>query len=283
MPSVFGALTARRIIVLGANWYYQTPLWVVIFLFLLVLLFPMEIGFRIGARIKRLQPDRGGEVHGDVTLTAMLTLLALMLAFTYSFSMSRADLRKQAQIVEVNALGTAFLRADLLPEPSRTDVRQRLYDYTESRYVEPGTILILEGLHRVVIRSEELQSTIWPAVKSALRQPGDMTDPEKALLVSSINDVLDAHTTRMAVIYDRLPSAVLALMVLIAGTALGVAAFNSSLSGYRFRWRMTLFAFILASLMYLILDYDMMMRGFIQVDHSNLVGLIEEMTAALDH
>ena len=85
------------------------------------------------------------------------------------------------------------------------------------------------------------------------------------------------------VIYDRLPSAVLALMVLIAGTALAVAAFNSSLSGYRFRWRMTLFAFILASLMYLILDYDMMMRGFIQVDHSNLVGLIEEMTAALDH
>jgi hypothetical protein len=269
--------------VLGAYWQYQIPLWVVIFLFLLVLLFPMEIGFRMGARQKRLHPQRDEGTHSDVTVTAMLTLLALMLAFTYSFSMSRADLRKQAQIAEVNALGTAFLRADLLPEPGRSDVRQRLYDYTESRYVEPGTIATLEGLQRVVIRSEELQSTIWPAVKSALRQPGDMTDPEKALLVSSINDVLDAHTTRMAVIYDRLPSAVLALMVLIAGTALGVAAFNSSLSGYRFRWRMTVFAFILASLMYLILDYDMMMRGFIQVDHSSLVGLIEEMTAALDH
>jgi hypothetical protein len=55
------------------------------------------------------------------------------------------------------------------------------------------------------------------------------------------------------------------------------------MSGYLIRWRMTAFAFILASLMYLILDYDMMMRGFIQVDHSSLVGLIEEMKAALDH
>ena len=129
---------------LGAYWQYQIPLWVVIFLFLFALLVPMEIGFRVGARQKllHLQGDEGA--YSDVTVTAMLTLLALMLAFTYSFSMSRADLRKQAQIAEVNALGTAFLRADLLPEPGRSEVRQRLYDYTESRYVEPGTILTLE-------------------------------------------------------------------------------------------------------------------------------------------
>jgi hypothetical protein len=45
---------------------------------------------------------------------------------------------------------------------------------------------------------------------------------------------------------------------------------------------MTVFAFILA-LMYLILDYDMMMRGFIRVDHSSLVGPLEEMKTALVH
>jgi len=108
-----------------------------------------------------------------------------------------------------------------------------------------------------------------------------MTAPERALLIAAINDVLDSHTTRMAVFYDRLPTAVLLLLVLIAGTALGVAAYNSSLSGHQLRWRMTGFALILASLMYVILDYDMMQRGFIQVDHSSLVKLIEEMGAAL--
>ena len=70
--------------------------------------------------------------------------------------MSRADLRKKALITEVNALGTAFLRADLLDEPGRTDVRQRLYDYTKSRNVQPGTITTLEEVQSVVKRSKEL-------------------------------------------------------------------------------------------------------------------------------
>ena len=95
----------------------------------------------------------------------------------------------------------------------------------------------------------------------------DPRNPERALLVSAINGILDSHTSRMAVIYDRLPTAVLALLVLIASASLGVAAFNSSLRGHPSRWRMSAFALILASLMYIILDYDMMMRGLIQVDH----------------
>lgn len=262
-------------------WLYQTPLWVLIFLFLAVLLIPMEIGFRLGKRRNQFHLNPEAEVRNDVTLAATLALLGLMLAFTYSFSMSRADLRKKALITEVNALGTAFLRADLLPEPGRTEVRQQLYEYAKSRYVEPGSITTLEEMHQVVNRSEEVQSRIWPAVKLAIRQPGNMSNPEKALLVAAVNDVLDSHTSRMAVFYDRLPTAVLLLLLLIAGTALGGAAYNSSLSGHKVRWRLTGFAFILAYLMYLILDFDMTMRGLIQIDHSSLVKLIDEMAVAL--
>jgi hypothetical protein len=211
----------------------------------------------------------------------MLALLGLMLAFTYSFSMGRADLRKRALTTEVNALGTAFLRADLLPEPGRTEVRQTLYQYAESRYVEPGEILKLEQVQQVVERSEQIQSRIWPEVKAALQQPGNMTNPEKALLISAVNDVLDAHTSRMAVFYDRLPTVVLILLLMIAAISMGVAAYNSSLSGHWVRWRMTAFAFVLASLMYVILDYDMMMRGFIQVDHQSLLSLINDMKTEL--
>ena len=267
---------------LGALWQYQIPLWVLVFLFLIILLIPLEVGFGLGKRRRRLHPDPEGDSRSDISLTAMLTLLALMLAFTYSFSMSRADLRKRALVTEVNALGTAFLRADLLPEPGRTEVRQRIYDYTVSRHVEPGSITTLAEVEEVVARSLEIQAKIWPAVKSAVQQPGDLTAPEKALLISAVNDVLDSHTGRMAVFFDRLPTAVLALLVLIAGTALAVAAYNASLSGHQLRRRLTCFAFILASLMYIILDYDMMMRGFIQVDHSSLVDLITEMGSTLD-
>jgi len=258
-------------------------LWAVIFLFLILLLIPMEVGFRLGARQKLLYADAESEARSDVTLASLMALLGLMLAFTYSFSLSRADLRKAALIKEVNAISTAFLRADLLPEPGRTEVRDRLFDYAKSRYVEPGTVRTLQEVEKVVDRSVQIQSKIWPAVKSALRQKGDMSDPLKALLVSAVNDVLDAHTSRMAVFFDRLPTAVLVLLMFIAGLSLGAAAYSSVLRGHFSRWRMTAFALILASLMYIILDYDMMMRGFIQVDQRSLVLLIQEMKSALQH
>lgn len=264
-------------------WQYQLPLWAVIFLFLILLLIPMEVGFRLGARQKLLYADAESEARSDVTLASLMALLGLMLAFTYSFSLSRADLRKAALIKEVNAISTAFLRADLLPEPGRTEVRDRLFDYAKSRYVEPGTVRTLQEVEKVVDRSVQIQSKIWPAVKSALRQKGDMSDPLKALLVSAVNDVLDAHTSRMAVFFDRLPTAVLVLLMFIAGLSLGAAAYSSVLRGHFSRWRMTAFALILASLMYIILDYDMMMRGFIQVDQRSLVLLIQEMKSALQH
>jgi len=265
----------------GPYWQYQLPLWAVMFVFLLLLLIPMEVGFRLGTRQRAMHSDRVREARGDVTLTGMLALLGLMLAFTYSFTMSRADLRKMATIKEVNAISTAFLRADLLPEPSRTEVRERLFDYAKSRYVEPGTVRTLGELEKIVDRSLEAQSKIWPAIKAALRQKGDMTDPERASLLSAVNNVLDSHTSKMAVFYDRLPTAVLALLVFIAGASLGVAGHNSGLQGHFSRWRLIVLALILASLMYIILDYDIMLRGFIQVNQSSLVSLIEEMQMAL--
>jgi hypothetical protein len=130
--------------VFGPYWLYQLPLWVVIFLLMILLLVPMEVGFRLGMRLKPMKRDLESEARSDVTIAAMMALLGLMLAFTYSFSLSRADLRKAALIKEVNAISTAFLRADLLPEPGRTEVRKLLYDYAKSRYVKPGTVRTLE-------------------------------------------------------------------------------------------------------------------------------------------
>ena len=267
----------------GPYWQYHLPLWIVMLLFLILLLIPMEVGFRLGTRQKIMHPDLRRGARRDVALASIMALLGLMLAFTYSFSLSRADLRKAEVIKEVNAISTAFLRADLLPEPGRSEVRELLFDYAKSRYVEPGAIKTLSELERAVNQSVEIQSKIWPAVKSALRQKGDMSDPEKALLVSAVNNVFDSHTSKLAVIYDRLPTVVLALLVFIAAASLGLASYNSELMGSFSRWRMSAFALILACLMYIILDYDMMMRGFIQVDQRSLVLLIDQMKTALRH
>ena len=266
---------------LDPYWQYELPLWLVFFLLLCMLLIPMEIGFRLGGRRRRLNPDAEKAAGIDLMLTSMLALLGLMLAFTYSFCMSRADMRKQAFIAEVNAISTAFLRADLTLEPARTDIRRLLFDYAKSRLVSPGEIRTREQLQEAVERSLSIQSNIWPAIMSAVRQEQEISAPEKALLISAVNDLLDAHTSRMAVIYDRLPTAVLALLVLIAAASLYVTAYNTSMSGQRGRWAVTAFAVILSLLMYTIMDFDMIMRGFIRINHESLVRLVQDMGGSL--
>ena len=93
--------------VLGPDWPYVIPLWWVIIFSLAMLVIPMEIGVRRGARRRRLHPETQETARNDITLTSMLALLGLMLALTCSFGMSRADMRKQALITEINAISTA--------------------------------------------------------------------------------------------------------------------------------------------------------------------------------
>lgn len=97
------------------------------------------------------------------------------------------------------------------------------------------------------------------------------------MIVSAANDVLDAHTRSMAVFRDRLPTAVLSLLLLVAGLSIGVASFLSSMAGHQPRWRMSVLALILASVMYVILDYDMPLRGLIQVDQEAVFRLVRDM------
>ena len=74
----------------------------------------------------------GGEkIQTGPVVAASLGLLAFMLAFTFGAVTKRYDDRKQLVLDEANAIGTACLRADLLPEPDRDSVRRLLYDYAQ--------------------------------------------------------------------------------------------------------------------------------------------------------
>jgi len=263
--------------VIDPYWQYQVPLWILILFLLAFSLLPMELGYRLGKWRTARQPRPDSDGRGDVALTAMLALLGLMLAFTYSFSLSRADLRKVALVNEVNAVGTAFLRADLLPEPSRTEVRDLLFEYAKSLHINTDTLNTREDVQKAIGQTVQIQSKLWPAVKAALEKSTGITGAEKALVVSSINDVLDSYTRLIAVFFDRLPTPVLALLIVIVGASLSVAAYNAGLQSSFMRGRMTVFALVLAILMYIILDYDMMYRGLIQVDSQSLALLVYDM------
>ena len=210
----------------------------------------------------------------------MLALLAFMLAVTYAFSLSRVDLRKQAVVNEANAIGTAFLRADLAPEPGRSELRQHLLEYARTRVLTAEGVKNVKHLHELIGRSLEAQGKLWPATMLAIQ--GGVSTPLEALLVQAINGVLDAHTTRFAMGFDHLPPLVLFALILVAGLSMAGAAHNAGIRGRMIRWRMISFAFIMVTLIVIIVDFDQSLRGFIQVSNQSLISLVQDMEAAIN-
>jgi len=252
---------------------YEWPIWIDGALFLVLLLISVEIGFRIGLRRHRESVDAKRAVRGDVTLGSMLALLGLLLAFTYAFSLSRADMRKQAIVHEANAIGTAFLRANLGSEPGRSELRQGLLNYARTRLIYKE--LYGDALREVVDRSLDAQARLWPAAERALQ--GAVPGPLQASIVQAVNEVLDTHAIRLAVIHDRIPGAVFALLLLVAAASLAVAAHNVGLNGSINRWRMSAFALILSALILIIIDFDRGQHGLIRISLQPLEVVVKDL------
>ena len=119
---------------------YNIPLWMVGLVFVVLMLLAEEVGYRVGLVRRAHWGEADGEIGGGgVVLTAMFAILGLIIAFTYSSSVERYEKRKQAVIAEANALGTAFLRANLIAEPGRTELKEALYQYALTRVQTPSS------------------------------------------------------------------------------------------------------------------------------------------------
>jgi len=258
--------------------FYNIPFWVIGLGILAILLLAAEIGFRIGLwrkwRHQETDVDLGG---GGVVLTSMLALMGLILAFTYSYSSSRFEARKQAIILEANTLGTAYLRANMMPEPGQTELKNALYEYAITRLrPQNRELLTPEARAHRLEATLSAQAKIWPLTESialAKIPPG----PAEISLIAAINEVLDVHTVRLAVLNDKIPEAILWLLIHIAAASLSVAGYNAGLNGLISRWRMTMFSVVLAGVMVAIVDFDRPMSGFIRVNQFSMQGVIGDM------
>ena len=211
-------------------------------------------------------------------MTSLSAILGLLLAFTYGFVIAHHEARKSATISEANALGTAFLRAELVAEPGSTELRQALLDYSRTRVVA-GELRGTDSLHVLVKRSLEVQGRLWPATKRIIEI--SERGPVEAALVASVNDVLDAHTIRLSAAFDRLPRLVLQMLLFLAAVSLGVAGYNSGLADSFRRRQMSAFTLVLALLLTLIVDFDRPTDGLVRVPQTVIVDTIAQMESEI--
>jgi hypothetical protein len=225
---------------------------------------------RLGAFISARQHSLTGEGDHqdyDLLLASTLTLLGLIIGFAFSMAVSRYDQRKNYEEAEANAIGTEYLRLDLLPSSDVQRMRRLLISYLEQRvlyYQERST----NELRQVDERTSQLQSQMWSSVAMpSTAQPSAVT----ALVVSGMNDVLNSQGYTLAAWKNRVPSAAWTLL-------LTIAIFCNLLVGYGAR-RTSSFHFLILPIalsisLYLIADIDSPRGGIIHVHPQNLESLL---------
>ena len=177
-----------------------------------------RIGAALRARQGKLDDASSGDF--DIVLGATLTLLGLIVGFSFSMSSSRYDQRKNLEEAEANAIGTAYARAALLPATDVATVRTLLKDYTGLRvrfyastglgYYSARDAQEQRELYRVTGRAQE---QLWAKVAAAaLAAPSALT----SLAAAATNDAINAQGYAQAASWNRIPTASWALLYMLA-------------------------------------------------------------------
>jgi hypothetical protein len=227
-----------------------------------------EVGVRL---VTRARLNVGDLSQFGIIQTATLTLVGLVIGFTFSMAVSRYDQRKNLEEEEANAIGTEYLRAGLLPEADAARVRARLKEYLSQR-IAWYTTTDDARLRALDAATGRTQDELWEAVRGPVAaQPTAVT----ALVAGGMNDVINAQGYTQAAWWNRIPHAGWLLMLLLgfcANVLVGMGAKAREQHGLVF-----VLPVILALAFLLIADIDSPRNGLIAVSPQNLLNVAQSL------
>jgi hypothetical protein len=209
-----------------------------------------------------------------VLQSALLGVVALILAFGLTLAVGRYEDRRAAVVAEANAIGTTYLRAQLLAEPVRDRSMVLLRDYARLALRVSGEVPGSPAMLRTVAAEKTIQRQLWGLAGRALDAAPVANAPR--LYVESLNDMIDQLTVRISSLGNRVPIAVMALELLGAAAALGLLGLYLSVLGRG--WLPMLLAAALVTMLLLVMfDLDRPVRGLISIPSTPYQSLLASM------
>lgn len=254
--------------------YPTLPLWLLTLAFFLALLIAREIGAAV-FRWQQRRGVRGGhpapaseddKEHDAFAMTSVLGLLALLIGFTFSLALGRYDDRRQLVVQEANALGTTWLRTDLLENADRVRMREVLRRYVDAR-VDFARAKSADEEVQQNARTVALQGELWQALVDGTASFRDT--PRASLLFTTTNESIDLAADRFAARQDHIPPRILRMLLLFAVLAAVLVGYERAPQR-----RSTVLLLVLLSLAVgLILDLDRASTGITQVPQEPMLDL----------
>lgn len=249
------------------------PLWTIFLGGFLTILAALEAGYKLGHwRHRRAADEKEAPVGAMVG--SILGLLAFMLGFTFSLAAARFESRRQTVLEEANAIGTTYLRAQLLPQPQGDDVAKLLREYVVFRI--RGAEEQEEDVAAAAAKTEQLHELLWAqATAAAEKNPSSILT---GLFIQSLNETIDLHAKRVLVgIRSRIPVVIWGGLFLLAMLGLASVGYQSGLSATRRSPAMLGLALAFAGVMALIADLDRGQEGLLRVSQQALVDVQKSM------
>ena len=221
----------------------------------------MEAGRRLAARrVKRLGPGSlagFGAVEGGI-----FALMGLLVAFTFSGAAARLDTRRTQIVDESNAIGTAWLRLDLLPLEAQPHLRDLFRRYVDARVEAYRRMPDMDAANAEMKKAQDLQKTIWAAAVEGSR--GEPTSTA-ILLFPALNEMIDITTTRSMAMRMHPPAVIYVMLATVAVAGALLAGYAMAAAG-RSWLHMVSFVAVLALTVWVILDLEFPRAGFIRLD-----------------
>jgi hypothetical protein len=231
----------------------------------------MEVGYRIGLG-RKVSANEDRKTHINAIQSSILGILALLLGFTFSLSLQRYDSRSEAVVNEANAIGTAWLRAQLLPVAERAPSQDLLRRYLDLR-VEAGAIPLDQRAARgaLLARAAETQTALWALAAQAA--DADPNTVRTGLYIRSLNEMIDSFGRRDTALNRHVPETVLLLLYATFLMAGAIVGFASGVAGHRPSLVAHIMVVLIVVLVFVILDLDRPRRGLIEVSQKSLLDL----------
>jgi hypothetical protein len=266
---------------LVAHFFDLVPIWLLLVGTVLVMVIFIEVGFRLGknaqANAKKAQTSQVRAIMG-----AGLGLLAFMLAFTFSTAQSHFEIRVQSLAEEARIARNAFMQADLMQEPYRTQVKELLRDYIKIRsiVIKPSGVSFAEQVNEFIGFSEDIQRQLWLLVAQSQKQqnPAQGEDKNGDLLTVSVLALTDIHYTRVhSAVMNRIPFTIWMTLYLMAALSMVIMGYQAGLTDRRSPVATITLAFAFSAVIILITDLDRPVMSFFEINRQLLIDLHENM------
>ncbi len=270
---------------LVAHFFDLVPIGLLLIGTILVMIAFIEYGFRLGkhaqANSKKAQTSQVRAIMG-----AGLGLLAFMLAFTFATAQSHFEVRVQSLAEEARIARNAFLQADLLTEPRKSQAKQLLRDYIQLRsgISKLTGSDIVEQINDLIRRSEQIQGQLWSlATLGELQLTDDPADLEKnGMFMGSVLALIDVHFTRVhSAAMNRIPFTIWLALYLMAVLSMIIMGYQAGLTDRRSPVATITLAVAFSVVIILITDLDRPVMSFFEINTQLLIDLNDYMEADL--